>query len=232
MVVLALVLPSCSTSRHGDDAGVDGAVGALDPVGVFHTCNQTWTFAPTGTLQVVDRRADCTASGTWTIVGGSRLTLAWETDGCGVERAMPWVGSALRNDHLMTLQRDGDGGPTTLVDGSVFEVEAFTFVDDVDPTRRTVASLVRTDATDGINGCYWSEDRSCGGLFSCTGRILQWRPIAGGAISVSTACQGDCPCGAVLTLTADDGGYAIDYEGVNCEGTFSGTAHAEPLPAP
>lgn len=220
LVVFLGALSSCSTSR-GLDASVEDAPLArrdLDPIGRWEACRRTWIFGADGSAQRIEHALGCSARGAWS-VSGSTLTVTWESDAC--ESAEPFVAEGLRTTDGLLLSVAGVRTDQLAPEGAL--IERYRFEDDAG--HRTIAR--RVGGPFG-GACYWSEDGACGGLFSCSGRILEWR--AGDAsIIASTSCTGDCPCGAVLHLTPNASGYDVTYDGVNCDGPYTGTARATPI---
>ncbi len=221
---LAIAMVACSTSRAPDtDAGPEAA---LSPTGTWNDCDTRWTFAPDGTTRREEIARACVATGRWTVTGRDQLHIDWDTTCDGDAPSFDGTLS-FGIDTILLLEREA-ARPATYASAAT-PIESLTLVDDANPTRRTVIRLVGAPDRGGGSGCYWAEDGACGGLLSCTGRILQWRPVEGSdAIRASTACTGDCPCSAILDLSPTDEGFDVAYSGLNCGGTFAGMARAFP----
>jgi hypothetical protein len=216
----------CSSSRAPTDDG--GVETSLDPTGSWDDCDTHWVFADDGSTTREELARACTAVGRWT-VEGDQLHIDWDERCEGDADALDaTLGFGV--DSLLILARDAARPMSFAVAGT--PIEAFTLIDDLEPTQRTVIRLVGNPEVGIGSGCYWAEDRACGGLLSCSGRILQWRTLEDGAgdLRASTTCTGDCPCGAILDLTPTGEGYDVAYSGLNCGGTFGGTARALPRP--
>lgn len=221
---LAIAMVACSTSRAPDtDAGPEAT---LDPTGTWNDCDTRWTFAADGTTRREELARGCVATGSWTVTGRDQLRIDWDTT---CEGDAPSFDGTLGFgvDSILLLGREASR-PADYASADT-PIRSFTLIDDAEPSRRSIVRLVGETDRGAGSGCYWAEDGACGGLLSCTGRILQWRPVDGSdAIRASTACTGDCPCGAVLDLTPAGEGYEVAYSGLNCGGTFAGTARALP----
>jgi uncharacterized protein YceK len=223
-VVAITIAGGCSTSRMvGDAAEMDGGP-SLDPTGTWEDCDTRWSFLEDGTTTRREYARDCVAEGVWS-VEGNRAHIEWTTV-CGGD---PEVidGTMAFGVESLSLLVDGTSRAATFA-ASGTPIVTVTLIDDLDPSLRTIVRVVGDPERGAGSGCYWAEDGACGGLLSCSGRILQWREVEAGRRSASTACTGDCPCGAVLNLTPSDEGYDVAYQGVNCDGTFSGSARAFP----
>jgi len=226
-LAIAVTAFGCSASREADDTGVSDGGPALDPTGTWDDCDTRWTFAPDGTTTRREIARGCTAEGRWS-VEGNRAHIEWDTS-CEGDAAIV-DGTIAFGVGSLSILFDGTSRAATFA-ASGTPIETFTLIDEVDPSLRTIVRLVGDPELSAGNGCYWAEDGACGGLLSCTGRILQWRAAdeeVEGARVASTACTGDCPCGAVLNLTPTDEGFDVAYQGVNCGGTFAGSARALP----
>lgn len=197
---------------------------SVDPRGTWLGCSRTWIFEDGGTVTRIDHWNECTAVGSWE-ADGTTLQVTWTAPCAGMGLANTF--DATRSSGRLVLVDRGSGSFSPLMaEGAL--VRVYTIVDDANPTLRTVVRMVGEPGTGGGWGCYWSEDRDCGGLFSCSGNVEQW-PAGPGDVVASTSCTGGCPCASILHVTpSDDGTLAIRYDGVNCSYRFEGTATATP----
>lgn len=215
------------------DAGQDaGRVSAdVDVVGTWHACDTTIVYGPDGrTTGINHRQGGCTARGTY-VVEGDIVTTTWTDPGCGFGPESRGRQTIRLEDGILSIDPES-GSYSRRANGDTTEHHLYRIegMETGQPEPGvTILSVVGDPSDDFGSGCYWSEDDMCGGIFSCSGNVEQWR-FEEGRLNGSTSCGGGCPCGAVVSGDiATDGSITGDFNGVNCDRTYAGTFTATPL---
>lgn len=218
-----LLLCACGTrSLEMDDAG---AV-ELDVVGSWEQCASTLVLDATGDAARVDHKRGCTTNGAWRL-DGDALTIEWASTDCGDGAVGVETQRALRSSSGLTLVNEATGGASELAGASI-DVAEWRLVSDAG--RVTIARVVGTPGERFGSACYWSEDRECGGIFSCSGSIQQWLVESSGRFTATTTCGGDCPCASLLVgAQLEDGTIDATFDGVSCAGRIEGTVLGTPI---
>ncbi|MGE3635172.1 MAG: hypothetical protein AB7P00_35040 [Sandaracinaceae bacterium] len=228
LFALASLSVGCGTV-FGLDAG--SQVGTVDVVGTWHDCRSTLIYGADGTTTAINHELDdCTARGTY-VLDGDVLMTTWPEAACGFGPTSTRR-RVVRGERGLTSIDLATGSVSQRADGSMFEHVLYRIVgmdEGSTSTGQTVLSVVGDPSDSFGSGCYWSEDGACGGLFSCSGEVAQWRFEDGDRLNASISCGGGCPCGAIVTGTrVADGSIDGTYDGVNCDHRFAGTFTATP----
>lgn len=226
LLVLAAEGAGCGVASEptpAADVGVTAAT-ALDPTGTWYGCGLTLALHDDGTARLDDLRQACTGTGRFT-THDDVLEVRWDAS-CGMPASRTFRG--VRVLSTLTLVDLASGDVVHLVDDGV--ARSLWQLDASDgSTHSTTLALLDVSST-GQNGCYWSTDGECGGLFSCGGWVSDWA-VDDTTFHVTTACGGTCPCGAVSDGSPGAAGtFDGHFSGVNCERSFSGTFTAHRLP--
>lgn len=220
----SIVLLGCASVVVLDDAGRDG--GTIDVVGTWRHCSSTLVLGADRSATFRDHREACDYSGTWTL-SGSTLTMQYDGGSCG-PRTM--VRIAVRSTRGLTLF-DEEGVTTKYADDAT-PFGNWRFDSTSGDPRSSIVRRVGGPPDDPFgSGCYWSADGECGGLFSCSGRLAEWR-VEGTTLQASTLCGGGCVCTSIILGTFEGENIAGTFRGFNCERSFEGTFAAVPIEDP
>lgn len=226
-MVPVIALAGCGISRMADADAAPPSGTRIDVIGAWHDCATTYVFEGDGTARYTNHRDGCSATGAYT-VAGNVITTRWTDEAC--THATIWTREGLRSGAILVIVDPVSGSLARLAD-------------DATPRSRwrldgiahgvPAETIMRVIGTPGVGygtGCYWSADHMCNGIFSCGGGVSTWN-VDATTWHLTTTCNGDCPCGAILDGTVQsDGTVDATYRGASCMMPLSGTFTATQIP--
>lgn len=207
--------------------GLDaGPPAELDLVGAWHRCSLRYVFGADGRYLRTSFARSCETEGGYRVAGRT-LVLDVDRDTCATTsppvleyEVVPGAGGLVMvgiDGSVTVLADDATPRETWALVGETSGVPQQTTLHVVDPSRGPYGS-----------SCYWSTDGRCGGLFSCSGNVANWR-LTGSDFLASTSCDGGCPCVAMSLGSVDaDGTVRAAFTSATCGGTTSGSFVATP----
>lgn len=215
------------------DAAPDAtpASGPAPFVGVWRQCAADLTFLPDGRWVQVNHRDRCTSRGTW-VVRGERFDM--RADGTDCRSAPPTLEGALPvlTHQRLVIVHEALGAPgyATWLSGAL-PVTRWRITDRTPQERErvTVLRLVGGGPSSVMQGCYWSGDGQCNGIFSCSGNVTQWRTGAG-SLAAGLSCTGDCTCGSSLYGPVGADRFEARVTASHCQGVWTGDVVGERVP--
>ena len=196
-IALALcAIAGCGETHSSADAARPTPPTPIDVTGTWRTCALTLTLGDDGSLAFLDEARGCTARGDYTL-DARTLELRWDAASeCETLAGATQIREAVLGAGGMVLVDPSSGSTQRFAaEGTPVETWSAEGIESGTPelTRRSVLRVIGALGEGFGQGCYWSADDECGGLFSCGGSIVEWRreerspPRARGCRSGSTA---------------------------------------------